>query len=88
MGVLTVYFTAAWSTTGRSYGDHLLGLRVVNHTGGRMRPAGAFVRAVFCVLVPIGLFWYLVSRTNRSVQDLALRTSVIYDWDVRPMGGV
>lgn len=86
MGVLAVYFTAAWCTTGRSYGDHLLGLRVVSYSGGPMRAAGAFVRAVFCVLVPIGLFWCLVSRTNRSVQDLVVRTSVIYDWDVRPRG--
>jgi hypothetical protein len=37
------------------------------------------VRAVLCTLVPVGLLWVLVSRDNRSVQDLLLRTSVLYD---------
>jgi hypothetical protein len=31
---------------------------------------------------PIGLLWVAVSRENRSAQDLALRTSVIYDWQL------
>jgi uncharacterized RDD family membrane protein YckC len=84
-GVLLVgYFTAAWSTTGRTYGDHVLGLRVVNHRGLRMRVAGALLRAVFCALVPILLFWAAFSKENRSVQDLVLRTSVIYDWEQQP----
>jgi uncharacterized RDD family membrane protein YckC len=83
-GVLIVYFTAAWATTGRTYGDHLLGLRVVNFRGERMRFVGAILRAVACVLVPIGLFWCAISRTNRSLQDVVIRTSVIYDWDVHP----
>jgi hypothetical protein len=33
---------------------------------------------VLCTLFPIGLLWVLVSRENRSVQDLMLRTSVVY----------
>jgi uncharacterized RDD family membrane protein YckC len=78
--VLFLYFTGAWATTGRTYGDHLLGLRVVNHGGERMRWAGAAVRAVFCLAFPIGLFWTVVSPTNRSLQDTVIRTSVIYDW--------
>jgi uncharacterized RDD family membrane protein YckC len=81
--VLFVYFTGAWATTGRTYGDHLLGLRVVNFRGERMRWAGAAVRAVFCLVFPIGLFWTVVSPTNRSVQDTVIRTSVIYDWTTR-----
>ena len=54
--VLFVYFTVAWATTGRTYGNHLMGLRVVNYRGSRMRWAGAAVRAVFCLFLPIGLF--------------------------------
>ncbi len=75
-----VYFTTSWATTGRTVGDNLLGLRVVSFRGVRMLWAGALVRAAFCVLFPIGLFWTAVSRQNRSVQDVVLRTSVIYDW--------
>lgn len=75
-----VYLTVAWSLTGRSIGARVMGVRVVSFTGRRMLFVGAFVRAVFCVAFPIGLFWCAVSRHNRSVQDVVLRTSVIYDW--------
>ncbi len=74
------YLTLTWHATGRSYGDALLGLRVVSRNGGRMRFAVALLRAVVCVLFPIGFFWVAVSRANRSVQDILLRTSVVYDW--------
>ena len=70
---------------GRTYGDHVMGLRVVNHKGGRLHPLRALARAVFYAIFPIGLLWVLVSGQNRSLQDLVLRTSVIYDWDVRPL---
>jgi len=77
--VSVVYLTATWGTTGRSYGKHVLGLRVAGPFG-RLRLAGAFMRAVLCVIFPVGLAWVLVSRHNRSLQDVVLRTSVVYDW--------
>jgi len=79
--LLFSYFFVAWMTTGRTYGDHLMGLRVVGFRGTRMRPAGAALRALFCCVVPIGLFWVVISRQNRSLQDVVMRTSVIYDWE-------
>jgi uncharacterized RDD family membrane protein YckC len=78
--VAVVYLTAAWATTGRSYGKHVMGLRVLGPFGRRLRLGGAFLRAVFCVLFPIGFAWLAVSRHNRSLQDVVLRTSVVYDW--------
>jgi uncharacterized RDD family membrane protein YckC len=78
--VLFAYFTVSWATTGRTYGNHLLALRVVNVRGERLRWPGAVVRAGFCVALPIGLFWAVLSPTNRSLQDTVLRTSVLYDW--------
>ncbi len=78
--VLGFYFWISWATTGRTYGDLVMGLRVVNWQGERMHWAGAALRAAFCVVFAIGLFWVLVSGANRSVQDVVLRTSVIYDW--------
>jgi uncharacterized RDD family membrane protein YckC len=83
--VMVGYFTIGWATSGRTVGDQVMGLRVVNHAGERLRWAGAFVRAVFCTLLPIGLFWILVSPTNRTVQDTVMRTSCIYDWIDRPL---
>jgi uncharacterized RDD family membrane protein YckC len=82
--LLTLYLAVGWMGSGRTYGNHLMGLRVVNNRGRRLHPLNALVRAVFYVILPIGLLWVLVSGQNRSLQDLVLRTSVIYDWDVRP----
>src|SRR4051794_18183540 len=80
LGGLTavLYLTATWGTTGRSYGKHLLGLRVVGPFG-RLRLGGAFVRAALCVVFPVGVAWGLLSRPNPSLPGGALRTSGIYD---------
>jgi len=80
------YLTLRWSTSGRTVGALVMGLRVLNRNGSRMRPVGALLRAIFCVTFPFGLLWIVVSAENRSLQDLVLRTSVIYDWHrrVRP----
>lgn len=79
--VITVgYLGLGWATTGRTPGARLLGLRVVNHRGVRVRPVAALLRALFCAAVPIGLLWIAASPQNRSLQDTVLRTSVVYDW--------
>jgi uncharacterized RDD family membrane protein YckC len=84
-GLLLVgYLTVSWVGNGRTYGNHVMGLRVVNRHGQPLHAPVAFLRAVCCVLFPLGLLWVLVSGYNRSLQDLVVRTSVIYDWDVRP----
>ncbi len=62
-----------------------MGLRVVGRKGKRMRWTGAFLRAVFCTVFPIGLFWCAISRENRSLQDMVLRTSVVHHWPVPPV---
>lgn len=79
------YLTVCWQSTGRTYGATLLGLRVVNFRGERLTVVGAAARAILSLLFPIGLLWVAVSRANRSVQDVLLRTSVIYDWAPRPL---
>jgi len=78
--LLVLYFWISWATTGRTMGNKLMGLRVVSYRGRLMRGSGALLRAMFCVAFPIGLFWAVISGQNRSVQDVAVRTSVIYDW--------
>jgi uncharacterized RDD family membrane protein YckC len=78
--VLFLYLAASWAMTGRTGGDLLLGLRVVNHRGEPLRVSGAAVRAALCVVFPIGIFYVAVSRANRSVADVMLRTSVVYAW--------
>ncbi|GAB2856789.1 RDD family protein [Nocardioides pacificus] len=78
--VLVVYETLAWCLTGRTYGGRVLGLRIVGPTGRRLGITAAFARALLTACFPIGILWVAVSRENRSVQDVVLRTSVIYDW--------
>ncbi len=82
--VFILYLAVNWMGTGRTYGNHVMGLRVVKREGGRVHPLAAFLRAALYAIFPIGLFWVLVSGQNRSLQDLLVRTSVIYDW-VRPL---
>jgi len=82
--VAVLYLTASWAMTGRTYGDSLLGLRVLSF---RRRIPGwtlSFVRAVLCVMFPLGLFWVVFSPSRRSIQDVMLRTIVVYDWHVAP----
>ncbi|MGY1618233.1 RDD family protein [Geodermatophilus sp. SYSU D00691] len=79
LGVHAVYFAVTWAVVGGTYGDRLLGLRVTDDRGERLGWARCAVRAVVCVVFPVGLLWVLVSAENRSVQDLVLRTSVVYD---------
>jgi hypothetical protein len=55
----------------------------VGPAGRPPRVGGALLRAVLCVLFPIGLFWVAVSRANRSAQDVVLRYAVVYDWSQR-----
>jgi uncharacterized RDD family membrane protein YckC len=81
--LLCLYLWVGWSTTGRSIGKQVMGLRVVNLRGELMRPGAALLRAVLSVVFPLGLLWSVISRYNRSVADVVLRTSVIYDWNVR-----
>lgn len=81
--VCVLYLTVTWSATGRSVGKRMLGLRVVGRDGERLGMIRAFLRAVTCTLFPILLYWAAISSQNRSVQDLVLRTSVIYDWRSR-----
>jgi uncharacterized RDD family membrane protein YckC len=81
LGIQFLYFAVTWEVVGGTYGDRLLGLRVVGEGRARLRWGRSILRAALCTVFPIGLLWVLVSRENRSVQDLLLRTSVVYDWN-------
>ena len=76
--VLLLAFGTA--TTGRTIGKQVMGLRVVTADATRVPAGTALVRALGYLVVPIGGAWILVSRRNASLQDLACRTVVVYDW--------
>jgi uncharacterized RDD family membrane protein YckC len=85
LAVLGGYLALGWWTTGRTYGGQLMGLRVQTANGQRLGLGIASLRAVFYVLFPLGLFWVPFSPDNRSIQDLVLRTAVVYDWEPKSM---
>ncbi|HEX5402752.1 MAG TPA: RDD family protein [Pseudonocardiaceae bacterium] len=76
-----VYLTVCWATVGRGYGGSLFGLRVLSVDHRLLGWPHATLRAVCCVLVPIGLLWALISPRRRSLQDVVLRSMVVYDWN-------
>jgi uncharacterized RDD family membrane protein YckC len=78
--LLVLYLAIGWSQTGRTAGKQVMGLRLVNGRGEPPSPWSALLRAVLCVVFPIGLAWSAFDRRNRSLQDLILGTSVLYDW--------
>ena len=85
VGAIVVVFMLAtsWSSTGRSVGMRVLGLRLIGRTGHTIGPARSLLRAIACLVFPLGLFWSAISVRNASVQDLLFGTSVVYDWHMR-----
>jgi uncharacterized RDD family membrane protein YckC len=77
---LVVYLTLAWWIAGRTVGNHVMGLKVVSTGGGRLGFLRSLARAVLCAAFPIGLLWCALDPARRSLQDLALRTTVVYNW--------
>ena len=84
MVLAILYLTLAWSGTGRSIGKRMAGLRVRAASGSQLRTARALARATLYVVFPIGFLWILVSRKNKSLWDIVVSTTVIYDWGLRP----
>jgi uncharacterized RDD family membrane protein YckC len=73
------YLTVGWATFGRTCGAAVLGLRVLSNGRGRLGWARAFLRALLYVIFPVGLLWSAVSRERRSMQDVVVRSIVVYD---------
>jgi uncharacterized RDD family membrane protein YckC len=78
-----LYFTVFWSTSGRTPGAALLGTRVLSRRRHVLSAPAALLRAIGCVVLPIGLLWCALDGRRRSLQDLVLRSTVVYDWSYR-----
>jgi uncharacterized RDD family membrane protein YckC len=75
-----LYLAGSWSLVGRTYGCHLMGVRIVDRRGRSPRLVTALLRAILYVVFPLGLVWCGIGRSRKSLQDLLLGTSVVYDW--------
>jgi uncharacterized RDD family membrane protein YckC len=85
IGILAVIvLSTAWSGSGRTIGDDVVGLRVVTATGGDVTSGRAFVRALVVVgTLGLCLLTALVSRRNNGFHDWLCRTAVVYEWRPR-----
>ena len=83
-GVAVLYLTGCWAVSGSTAGAVTMGLRVVGRRSRRVRPLIALLRAIGCVLFPLGLLWVIIDRRRQSLQDIVFRTRVIYS---RPLSG-
>jgi uncharacterized RDD family membrane protein YckC len=78
--LLVAYLTFGWTASGRTIGTQVMGLRVEDRKGGRLRGGRALVRAVLCAVFPIGLLWCAIDRRSRAIHDLVVSSRVAYDW--------
>ncbi len=76
--VAVLYLTGCWTVSGCTAGAVAMGLRVVRRNGARVHLLVAVLRAIGCVLFPIGLAWVAIDRRRRSLHDIVFRTRVIY----------
>lgn len=76
--ISVLYLAGCWMVSGCTAGAIVMGLRVIGRRSDRMSPAAALLRAIACVVVPIGLFWVVVDARRRSLQDIVFGSRVIY----------
>ena len=62
----TVYLAGCWAVSGRTVGAVIMGIRVVDRGEGRLKSVVAVLRALACVVFPIGLAWAAIDRQRRS----------------------
>jgi uncharacterized RDD family membrane protein YckC len=82
--IAVLYLAGCWTVSGSTAGAVAMGLRVVGRRSQRVRLVVGLLRAIGCVLFPIGLLWVVVDRQRRSLQDIVFRTEVVYS---RPLAG-
>ncbi len=76
--VAVLYLTGCWVVSGSTAGAVTMGLRVVGRRSQRVRPIIGLLRAIACVVFPIGLMWVVIDARRRSLQDIVFRTKVVY----------
>jgi len=76
--VAVLYLAGCWAVSGCTAGAVAMGLRVVGRRSQQVGPVVGLIRAITCVLFPVGLLWVAVDRNRRSLQDIVFRTRVYY----------
>jgi len=77
-GISVLYLAGCWAVSGCTVGAAVMGLRVIGRKSERVSAVIALLRAVACVVFPVGLAWVAVDHQRRSLQDLMLGSRVVY----------
>lgn len=82
-----VYFAYQWALNGKTLGNAILGIQVVQASGAPVRPRQAVIRTLVLPLsfafFYVGILMIVVQRERRALHDLIAGTAVVYDWDAR-----
>jgi RDD family len=76
--ISVLYLAGCWAVSGCTAGSVMMGLRVTGRRSERLSAVPALLRAVACVVFPVGLAWVAVDRQRRSLQDLIFGSRVVY----------
>ena len=76
--ISVLYLAGCWAVSGCTVGAVVMGLRVKGRKSERLSGVVALLRAVACVVFPVGLAWVAVDAQRRSLQDLLLGSRVVY----------
>ena len=81
------YYACFWTTSGKTPGMTLLGVRVVGHDGSDVGTRRGLVRTLAFplsfLLLGLGFLGILLGRDRRALHDSIAGAAVIYAWDAR-----
>lgn len=84
---LFFYFGYSWAASGKTFGNAVVGIRVVRADGAALDPwRGALRAAAFplsFLLFGLGFAGILLQRERRALHDLIAGSAVVYSWDAR-----
>jgi uncharacterized RDD family membrane protein YckC len=77
-----LYFVVAWTAAGRTVGQRMMGLRVVEYDGEQPHFIRSVIRTVMmglCIVICfVGFIPVLFDRRRRGLHDIVARTTVLY----------
>lgn len=84
---LFTYYAYPWSTSGKTAGMAILGLRVVQRDGSQTSLRCGILRTIMFPLgfitLGLGFLGIITNREHQALYDRIAKTTVVYDWDAR-----
>ncbi|CAB4542284.1 unannotated protein [freshwater metagenome] len=84
---LFLYYSYPWSTSGKTAGMAILGLRVVQRDGSPTTLRCGILRTLMFPLgfitLGLGFVGIITNKEHLAIYDRIAKTAVVYDWDAR-----